>query len=94
MFNPLLKKWVGKGELDYEVYIKTGTLLHLQTPSEELVHHDKLLFQVTHQAQGLWLKLISQEAVKVVAEMDGDVLWAATGRLERCCGPCAAWWRR
>jgi tryptophan 2,3-dioxygenase len=83
MFNPLLKKWVGKGELDYEVYIKTGTLLHLQTPSDELVHHDELLFQVTHQAQELWLKLISQEAVEVVAEMDGDLLWPATGRLER-----------
>ncbi|WP_224363732.1 tryptophan 2,3-dioxygenase family protein [Hyalangium versicolor] len=83
MFNPLLKKWVGKGELDYEVYLKTGTLLHLQTPSEELVHHDELLFQVTHQAQELWLKLISQEAVEVVAEMDGDLLWPSTGRLER-----------
>ncbi len=83
MFNPLLKKWVGKGELDYEVYLKTGTLLHLQTPSEQLVHHDELLFQVTHQAQELWLKLISQEAVEVVAEMDGDLLWPSTGRLER-----------
>jgi tryptophan 2,3-dioxygenase len=83
MFNPLLKKWVGKGELDYEVYLKTGTLLNLQTSSEELVHHDELLFQVTHQAQELWLKLISQEAVEVVAEMDGDLLWPATGRLER-----------
>jgi len=83
MFNALLKKWVGKGELDYEVYIKTGTLLHLQTSTEELVHHDELLFQVTHQAQELWLKLITQEAVEVVAEMDGDLLWPATGRLER-----------
>lgn len=83
MFNPLLKKWVGKGELDYEVYLKTGTLLNLQTASSELVHHDELLFQVTHQAQELWLKLISQEAVEVVAEMDGDLLWPATGRLER-----------
>ncbi len=31
IFNPLLKKWVGKGELDYEVYIKTPTLL---TPAD------------------------------------------------------------
>lgn len=83
MFNPLLKKWVGKGDLDYEVYLKTGTLLHLQTSTEELVHHDELLFQITHQAQELWLKLITQEAVEVVAEMDGDLLWPATGRLER-----------
>jgi tryptophan 2,3-dioxygenase len=58
-------------------------LLHLQTSTEELVHHDELLFQITHQAQELWLKLITQEAVEVVAELDGDMLWAATGRLER-----------
>jgi tryptophan 2,3-dioxygenase len=83
MFNPLLKKWVGKGDLDYEVYIKTGTLLHLQTATEELVHHDELLFQITHQAQELWLKLITAEAVELVAEMDGDLLWPATARLER-----------
>jgi tryptophan 2,3-dioxygenase len=83
MFNPLLKKWVGKGELDYEVYIKTPTLLNLQTPMAELVHHDELLFQITHQAQELWMKLVSMEAVEVVAEMDGDLLWPATGRLDR-----------
>lgn len=83
IFNPLLKKWVGKGELDYEVYIKTPTLLNLQTPMAELVHHDELLFQITHQAQELWMKLVSMEAVEVVAEMDGDLFWPATGRLER-----------
>jgi tryptophan 2,3-dioxygenase len=83
MFNPLLKRWVGKGELDYEVYLKTGTLLNLQTPPEALVHHDELLFQVTHQSQELWMKLISREAVEVVAEMDGELLWPASGRLER-----------
>jgi tryptophan 2,3-dioxygenase len=55
----------------------------LQTTTEALVHHDELLFQITHQAQELWLKLITQEAVEVVAEMDGDLLWPATGRLER-----------
>ena len=83
MFNPLLKRWVGKGDLDYEKYLKTDTLLNLQTSPEALVHHDELLFQVTHQAQELWLKLITQEAVEVVAEMDGDLLWPATGRLRR-----------
>ncbi len=83
MFNPLLKKWVGKGELDYEVYLKTPTLLNLQTPMTELVHHDELLFQITHQAQELWMKLVSMEAVEVVAEMDGDLFWPATGRMDR-----------
>ncbi|HEX8700279.1 MAG TPA: tryptophan 2,3-dioxygenase family protein [Myxococcaceae bacterium] len=83
IFNPLLKKWVGKGELDYEVYIKTPTLLNLQTPMADLVHHDELLFQITHQAQELWMKLVSMEAVEVVAEMDGDLFWPATGRMDR-----------
>jgi len=83
LFNPLLKKWVGRGELDYEVYLKTPTLLALQTAEAERVAHDELLFQVVHQAQELWLKLASREAVEVVAELDADALWAASARLER-----------
>ncbi|QDF02305.1 tryptophan 2,3-dioxygenase family protein [Myxococcus xanthus] len=85
LFNPLLKKWVGKGELDYEVYLKTPTLLSLQAPDGERVAHDELMFQVVHQAQELWLKLASREAVEVVAELDRDALWAASSRLERIC---------
>ncbi len=85
LFNPLLKKWVGKGELDYEVYLKTPTLLSLQAADGERVAHDELMFQVVHQAQELWLKLASREAVEVVAELDRDALWAASARLERIC---------
>nr|WP_324289960.1 tryptophan 2,3-dioxygenase family protein [Pyxidicoccus sp. MSG2] len=83
LFNPLLKKWVGRGELDYEVYLKTPVLLSLQAGEGERVTHDELLFQVVHQAQELWLKLASREAVEVVAELDAGKLWAASARLER-----------
>jgi tryptophan 2,3-dioxygenase len=83
LFNPLLKKWVGRGELDYEVYLKTPALLSLQVEEGQRVAHDELMFQVVHQAQELWLKLASREAVEVVAELDGDALWAASARLER-----------
>ncbi|MBZ4418689.1 tryptophan 2,3-dioxygenase family protein [Myxococcus sp. RHSTA-1-4] len=83
LFNPLLKKWVGRGELDYEVYLKTPELLSLQVEEEQRVAHDELMFQVVHQAQELWLKLASREAVEVVAELDGGALWAASARLER-----------
>jgi tryptophan 2,3-dioxygenase len=83
LFNPLLKKWVGRGELDYEVYLKTPVLLSLQAAEGERVAHDELLFQVVHQAQELWLKLASREAVEVVAELDGGALWGASARLER-----------
>lgn len=81
--NPLLKKWVGLGELDYEKYVRTPELLALQSPPEERVADDELLFQVAHQTQELWLKLLSHESVEVVAELDGDALWEASARLER-----------
>ncbi|MCY1073897.1 tryptophan 2,3-dioxygenase family protein [Archangium lansingense] len=81
--NPLLKKWVGRGELDYEKYVRTPELLALQTPPEERVSDDELLFQVAHQTQELWLKLLSHESVEAVSELDRDALWEASARLER-----------
>lgn len=81
--NPLLKKWVGRGELDYEKYLRTPELLSLQVPPEERVVPDELLFQVVHQSQELWLKLLAHESVETVAELDQDALWEATARLER-----------
>ncbi|MHA7627754.1 tryptophan 2,3-dioxygenase family protein [Corallococcus sp. M7] len=83
LFNVMLKKWVGKGELDYERYLHTGTLLALQSPEGELVSHDELMFQIVHQSQELYLKLASREMVEVVAEMDRDALWAVSARLVR-----------
>lgn len=83
LFNPMLKKWVGKGELDYERYLHTGTLLGLQSSEAERVSHDELMFQIVHQSQELYLKLASREVVEVVAEMDRDALWAVVARLAR-----------
>jgi tryptophan 2,3-dioxygenase len=83
IFNPLLKKWVGRGELDYELYLQTDVLLSLQSPAEERVVHDELLFQIVHQTQELWMKLVAAEAVELVAELDGGRLWPASARLDR-----------
>ncbi|WP_244238087.1 tryptophan 2,3-dioxygenase family protein [Corallococcus terminator] len=83
LFNPMLKKWVGKGELDYERYLHTGTLLGLQSAEAERVSHDELMFQIVHQSQELYLKLASREIVEVVAELDRDALWAVVARLAR-----------
>jgi len=81
--NALLDKWVGRGELDYEKYVATPRLLALQTPPEQRVSPDELMFQVVHQAQELWLKLLAHESVETVAELDHDLLWEASARLER-----------
>ena len=47
----------GTAESDYERYLRTDELLRLQKTANEAVHHDELLFQVTHQSSELWLKL-------------------------------------
>ena len=44
------------GQTVYERYLRTGELLSLQKPENELVHHDELQFQVVHQVFELWWK--------------------------------------
>jgi len=58
---------------DYERYLNTEGLLALQKGPEEWVHRDELLFQVTHQASELWLKLAASdagEAARLIEEGD------------------------
>src|SRR5687767_7163124 len=57
-FAPILP---GKGESDYERYLRTDDLLALQKSPEERAHHDELLFQTVHQSSELWLKLAWSE---------------------------------
>lgn len=59
----------GDGASDYERYLRTDELLLLQKPPSEQVHRDELLFQVTHQASELWLKLAATEASAAVELM-------------------------
>jgi tryptophan 2,3-dioxygenase len=78
---------VGEGSTDYEVYVRTGELLALQPPLDELVHADELFFQVTHQAQELWMKVLGHEGVRLVRALDDDGFERAAAigeRMERC----------
>jgi len=83
IYNKTLRKDVGRGELDYEVYLRTRELLALQTPAHELVVPDELLFQVMHQTQELWLKCVAFETANLVEHLDGDSLFAALDALDR-----------
>jgi tryptophan 2,3-dioxygenase len=49
----------GEGTLDYEKYLNTRQLLGCQSPFEELCNADELQFQVVHQIEELWMKLIA-----------------------------------
>jgi len=49
----------GEGTLDYELYLNTKALLTCQTKFEELCNADELQFQIVHQVEELWMKLIA-----------------------------------
>lgn len=51
----------GKGNSDYERYLRTDELLSLQKSPEELLHQDEVTFQVIHQSSELLLKGIAWE---------------------------------
>ena len=53
----------GSAGSDYERYLNTEELLALQKGPDEWVHRDEVLFQVTHQASELWLKLSATSPV-------------------------------
>lgn len=72
----------GKGNSDYERYLRTDELLSLQKPSEELLHHDEVTFQVIHQSSELLLKAVAWELGRARRLIeDGDL--ANAGRLIR-----------
>jgi tryptophan 2,3-dioxygenase len=49
----------GEGTLDYEKYLQTKALLACQSPFDQLCNADELQFQVVHQVEELWMKLIA-----------------------------------
>lgn len=49
----------GEGTLDYEVYLNTKRLLSCQKDFEKLCNQDEMQFQIVHQAEELWMKLIA-----------------------------------
>ena len=83
VFNRTLRKDVGRGELDYEKYLRTGELLALQTPVEDLSVPDELLFQIQHQTQELWMKCAAFEATNLVTTLDADACFGAVAALDR-----------
>jgi tryptophan 2,3-dioxygenase len=83
IYNRILHKEVGRGELDYEVYLRTRDLLALQTPADELVVPDELLFQIQHQTQELWLKCAVFETTHLVEQLDDETIFGALAALDR-----------
>lgn len=73
----------GRGNTDYERYVRVPELLELQKPKDQLVHPEEALFQITHQAAELWLKHVDYEIDRVAALLDEEKEELAADLLKR-----------
>jgi tryptophan 2,3-dioxygenase len=78
--GPILE---GRGNSDYERYVRVPELLELQKSREQLVHPEEALFQITHQAAELWLKHADYELERVAELMDEEKPELAADLLNR-----------
>jgi tryptophan 2,3-dioxygenase len=68
---------------EYEIYLGVPTLLSLQKPADARTHRDELLFQVVHQVEELWMKLILDDLEHTVRHLDADRIVEALTHLRR-----------
>ena len=78
--GPILE---GRGDTDYERYVRVPELLELQKRPDQLVTPDEALFQTTHQAAELWMKHIDYELHRVAEAIGGEHLGLAADLLMR-----------
>lgn len=79
--GPILE---GRGNSDYERYVRVPELLELQKPAELLSNPEERLFQTTHQTAELWLHHIDYEVGRVVEQLAADEISVAADLLDRC----------
>ena len=73
----------GRGDTDYERYLRTDELLSLQKTPEEQTHHDELLFQTVHQTSELWLKFATTEVDTAASHLEQGEIAPALRLLRR-----------
>ena len=56
--HPYYNMLSGPQTLDYEIYLSTQKLLSCQKSIDDLVNADELQFQIVHQVEELWMKLL------------------------------------
>ncbi|NUN12220.1 MAG: tryptophan 2,3-dioxygenase [Myxococcales bacterium] len=78
-----LKFEIGAGKTDYEKYLRTTELLSLQKSQAERSCPDELQFQVVHQIEELWMKLVLSELERVEVALNADEFLTATLLLRR-----------
>jgi tryptophan 2,3-dioxygenase len=79
--GPILE---GRGDTDYERYVRVAELLELQKPVGLLSDPEERLFQTTHQAAELWLHQIDYEIDRVARDLQANEIDHAAELLDRC----------
>lgn len=76
----------GKGTKDYEVYLNTPRLLSCQKDFTDFVNADELQFQIVHQSEELWMKLIGYTLLDIddyIAARNTNRIITLFGRVNR-----------
>ena len=79
--GPILE---GKGNTDYERYVRVPELLELQKTVEQLSNPEERLFQVTHQTAELWLHHIDYEIDRAAVHLQEEKPELAADLIHRC----------
>ncbi len=74
----------GGKDLDYEVYLKTESLLGCQKPFDALCNKDELQFQIVHQVEELWMKLIAFTLLDIDEYLEQRATHRALTLFARC----------
>ncbi len=68
--KPYYEQMNGDGSLDYEKYLNTQRLLTCQSGFDDFVNEDELMFQIVHQSEELWMKLIGYSLLGIIDWME------------------------
>ena len=74
----------GSERLDYEIYLNTEDLLACQKPFDEFCNKDELQFQIVHQVEELWMKLLAYTLLDVDEYLEQQQVLRVLTMFERC----------
>jgi tryptophan 2,3-dioxygenase len=74
----------GGKNLDYETYLNTTGLLACQKPFDKFCNKDELQFQIVHQVEELWMKLIAYTLLDIDEYMEQQNAFRILTLFERC----------
>jgi tryptophan 2,3-dioxygenase len=74
----------GGKNLDYELYLNTQDLLACQKPFDKFCNKDELQFQVVHQVEELWMKLIAYTLFDIDEYLEQQQAFRVLTLFERC----------